>query len=355
MKILMIILTFISTTLPAQNIFKTSVEGVVRGPQDGKLLLSEINSRIGDEQVIDFKNAKFLFNISSNEYLIYQLAFLSDVEDDAVWQSFEFIIEEGTLEIILDIDSIELQSSIIGGHQNALLIEFRKIYADILTRGQEPNTDRNELMLEFKDKVSNSISTNADEFISVYLIYRYHLLFEVKEVNYFLSIINDKYRSSKYYRKLRSEYLGKGKIAVGAKFIDFELPNKDNKLIKLSEIIRDNQVVLIEFWGSWCGPCIKKARLVKPIYEQFNNKGFEIIGVALETNKQRWLDMLTKENYRWPNVVELEQDQSQEIVIARLYQANTYPYGILVDQNGYIISINPSMDELSLILKEKFD
>ena len=355
MKILTLILILFGSASTAQDLFQSNIKGVVNGATNGKLRLYEIHSRSGDEQIIDFKNGEFQFSTSNSENLIYYLAFQSDVEDDGVWYAFEFIMEEGTHEIILDFDSIQSKSSIIASNQNAMLQKFNQIYLDFIERSEVEGADEQALDSEFDATLKSFIESNLDNFISVCLLYQYHRWLDSKDVNYFVENISEKHRVSKYYRKVYSEYFGKERIAAGNEYIDFQLPNRQGEILRLSGIIEDNQLVLVEFWGSWCGPCIKKARKIKPIYAQYKNLGFEILGVALETNRQRWLDMLDKESYAWPNVIEMEQDQNQELIIANLYQVKGYPYGVLIDQKGEIISINPSVDDLSAILEDKLN
>ncbi len=96
------------------------------------------------------------------------------------------------------------------------------------------------------------------------------------------------------------------KIQVGQAFNDLEFPDTTGKPMKLSEIAKD-RVVLLDFWASWCGPCRMASPELVKMYNTYSSqkfggapKGFTIVSVSLDQNKQKWLDAIAKDNYTWP-------------------------------------------------------
>ena len=96
-------------------------------------------------------------------------------------------------------------------------------------------------------------------------------------------------------------------LQIGAQYIDFEAPDLDGQMHKLSDMVKYTEVVLLDLWASWCGPCRKASIEMIPLYEQYKEKGFMVIGVARETgNTQNMQDAIKKDGYKWPQLVELD-------------------------------------------------
>lgn len=161
-----------------------------------------------------------------------------------------------------------------------------------------------------------------------------------------------KYPEHIYTKIVRKQVAGLRTIDVGNKYIDVKAPSIDGDTIQLSSIIQ-NHVSLIDMWGSWCGPCIAKSRLVVPIYEQYKDKGFKIVGIAREfKNTDAVKRRISKEQFSWLNLVELDDKQN----IWNTYGiSNGAGLMILVDKDGTILSIDPKPEELEKILLHKLN
>lgn len=136
-------------------------------------------------------------------------------------------------------------------------------------------------------------------------------------------------------------------IKVGKKFIDFTAPTLDGAEIKLSEQI-NGKVALLDLWATWCGPCIRKSREILPIYEEYRDQGFTVVGVAGEFKDTGRLErFLEKEKWPWINLVELDRQNN----IWERYGINGSGGGMfLIDENGRILAKDPAPDEIRQIL-----
>lgn len=122
-------------------------------------------------------------------------------------------------------------------------------------------------------------------------------------------------------------------IQRGSTAPDIELPTADGKTITLNSF--KGKYVLVDFWASWCGPCRGENPNVVKAYNQFKGKNFTILGVSLDTDKDKWLAAIAKDNLTWTHVSDLK---GWESVAARSYNVESIPTNFLIDPTGKVIA-----------------
>ncbi|MCF6348123.1 MAG: AhpC/TSA family protein [Flavobacteriaceae bacterium] len=137
-------------------------------------------------------------------------------------------------------------------------------------------------------------------------------------------------------------------LEVGDNLYDFSLPGVNNKLIDTKNF--RGKVLLIEFWAYWCVPCRKITPELLEVYDEFRNSNFEILGVSLDHDKQKWKQAILKDKITWGNVVAIEAFESKVAIDYGIY---SLPNNYLLDKNGTIVAKNISVDDLRGFLKEK--
>ena len=115
---------------------------------------------------------------------------------------------------------------------------------------------------------------------------------------------------------------------------DFTVKTPEGKEIKLSSL--KGQVVLIDFWASWCGPCRQENPNVVRLYNQYQTKGFTVFSVSLDDNADKWKEAIKKDGLIWPN--HGSDLQGWKTPLAQLYQFNSIPQTVLVNKEGKIIA-----------------
>jgi len=133
--------------------------------------------------------------------------------------------------------------------------------------------------------------------------------------------------------KMKADLTAKDPLAPGKMAPDFTEALPDGEMLSLSDL--QGKVVLLDFWASWCGPCRRENPNVVALYEKYKDKGFTVMSVSLDKDKDKWLKAIENDNLTWPNhVSDLKFWQSKA---AKLYGVSGIPFTVLIDQEGKII------------------
>lgn len=141
-------------------------------------------------------------------------------------------------------------------------------------------------------------------------------------------------------------------LKVGDTYPDYTAPDLSGKEIRISDLTK-GKVALIDLWASWCGPCRTGSELLIPLYEQYKDRGFTIVGIARERDHTKDMEAaIQKDGYTWTQLVELN-DRGNIWFNHGIEYAAGGKY--LLDKTGKILAINPTTEEVARILSEQLD
>jgi thiol-disulfide isomerase/thioredoxin len=112
------------------------------------------------------------------------------------------------------------------------------------------------------------------------------------------------------------------------------------------------KVVLVDFWATWCGPCRAELPHVKELYEAYHDKGFEVVGISLDSDRAQLEEFLQTEKIAWVTLFDEKAESGWDNPIATKYGVNAIPTAILVNQQGKVVSLEARGPELTEKLKE---
>ncbi|MGB0839083.1 MAG: TlpA family protein disulfide reductase [Chitinophagales bacterium] len=146
-----------------------------------------------------------------------------------------------------------------------------------------------------------------------------------------------------------------GRLVNGATVPNIELEDKDGNLLSLEEIGK-NKIVVIDFWASWCKPCIETHKALKEVYEEYsdlqigNADGLVIYSVSLDDKATDWKRALEKHNIPWYNVHDPAGFKSEYV---DKFQFETIPQVYVIDERGIIIAKNITLKWLQYELNRR--
>lgn len=161
--------------------------------------------------------------------------------------------------------------------------------------------------------------------------------------------IDEKYRNTDMARELSMRMEAVNLTAIGTEAPMFIQNDLNGKPISLKDL--RGKTVLLEFWASWCSPCRAENPNLRAQYARYKEKGFEILGVSLDDNRDKWKQAIDADGLPWIHVSDLK---GWGNAVGRLYGVRAVPASFLSDADGKIIGSNLRGKELNAKLDELF-
>ena len=304
------------------------------------------------------RQGKFLLTGKVDETDLYQ------IKVERANGYFDLILENIKYEFRGNADSI-WTGSISGGEENARMWRYRK---SVLGLVEVMNTSadsamaasaRNDSVLtrtytQLNGFYSEKMQARAVEFVeehpgsfySLLLLSRAQVNAENARILY--PSLHSSLKSHSRGRKLYYVLYELDKVvSIGKAAPEIVQRDTSDLIVSLSEL--RGRYVLIDFWASWCGPCRKEHPHLREIYKRYKNRGFEIMSISLDENRERWKHAIKADNLIWKNTSDLKGWKGEA---ARTYGVDAVPFNILVDPAGLIAGKNINLESLEKILNE---
>lgn len=205
----------------------------------------------------------------------------------------QFILEDG--DIAVDAATRKVQ----GGKYNNLMKELDAQVEPIAQRFQTAANDsvRQAIYNEYTSFMQKSMTENLDNPIGYMFFLQQAYEMEPSEVE---AMVEQHPSLKKYKRVEKLIQANKNKAATqpGSKFADFEI-EYDGAKHRLSDVVGKGQYVLVDFWASWCGPCIRQTAVIKDLYNEYKDKGLKVLGVAVWDEPDDTKKAITQHGLEW--------------------------------------------------------
>ena len=176
---------------------------------------------------------------------------------------------------------------------------------------------------------------NISNHFGVFMLIYYQDVFAPEDLLSLIGRLPDELRKNDDIQKLLAEVKQKTVVGVGGTLPDFTMNDIDGHPVKLREEIAKNSITLIDFWASWCGPCRAEMPHVVDLYDECKAKGFNVIGISLDEDKDKWASAVKSLGMKWLQLSDLNGWHNQ---IAVAMGVRSIPHTVIVDKNGKILA-----------------
>ncbi|ANI88261.1 hypothetical protein A9P82_02445 [Arachidicoccus ginsenosidimutans] len=243
-----------------------------------------------------------------------------------------------------------------------LMRKYKHAEADIKKRLAEAEKDSlksqsiigdyNQMVKERTVAVGEYVKTHPDALASIDLMKSWVLpTDDLTDAQKFYGYLSDSLKASPnalIYKRIMDAV---AKVDINSLAPDFVLKDTAGTEHRLSDY--RGKYVLVDFWASWCGPCLREMPNVVEAYKQFKSKNFQILGISLDGGsgnaKEKWENAIEHEGMTWPQLSDL---MGWNSTVAKQYMVTSIPMNFLINPEGKIIAKNLRGDDLKNALKK---
>jgi len=306
----------------AQNNNKFELNGVITGLNTGTVYLQKFDNKsfvtLDSAQITD---GKYQFKTKIKLPELYGLTI--DKNNNPVY----VFLENKKIAVKSDTSSFNRSTKVIGSTDNDLFYAYKK----------QKNV-----------KIDSFIKANPASIVSAYILYKdYSYLLNSEELSADINLLSADVQKTTYIDQLKDLVIAKKKVEPGQRAIDFQSTDQFGKSVKLSDHF--GKYLLVSFWAAWCPDCRRENPELVKTYQKYHDKGFDVLGVSLDKDKETWLKGIKNDNLSWKHVSDLAYWNS---AAAKLYGVRWIPSNFLISPDGVIVAQNLQGEALDKKLDE---
>lgn len=226
------------------------------------------------------------------------------------------------------------------------------VYAGKMTEDQKfmLNKEETALFNKMENLAYNYIRANTGNVLGQVGFFTESQYLSPQKIEELLPLFSDDFREKPEVREKEMLIKARLQTDTGHIYNDITGSTPDGKQIYLSDYVGKKKInlVVLDFWASWSGPCSASIPYLKALYDKYKNKGLEIVSVSLDYDMQNWKTAIKSFKMDWP---QLSTMGGWNEPAAAIYGIANIPSQILIDKNGMIIARGLNEKDLS----EKID
>ncbi|WP_247233017.1 TlpA disulfide reductase family protein [Telluribacter sp. SYSU D00476] len=338
----------------AQSPQAFTIQGQLAQPRNGQVyLLDKAENQVSSAPIT---GSTFTLKGTQMEPGLYNLKI------DGVPDPYSVFVEPSSMQVSIKDDGSykiagsklhsqweQYQTEILNPARNQLI----KLYQERAVAQQKGDTVLFNQLMKQNDSVSISVGRRMREAVAQkpFTFFNLSLLssggWEDDYVKTMLDEFRGQFASYPTFQKmengLKEKALQLQKVAVGNQAYNFTLPDSSGAFKSLEEVRKAKKLVLLDFWASWCGPCIVEMPSIKKLYSTYASQGLEIISISVDENHKQWLQGIKKHT---PPGLQVVVDKENKAV-QEWYVMQGIPQTYLIDQQGVIRAHSLRGEELA--------
>lgn len=254
----------------------------------------------------------------------------------------KFVLEPGSM--VVDVRTRSARGSMLNDVYNDFAAKSRELSQHY--RASETDEQRDAIEAEYEKLANETMEQNMDNPIGYMIFVSEASGMDIDEFNSYLA----KYPALAQYegvKRYKNMYDKKAATSVGKMFADFEV-TYGGKTDKLSDYVGKGKYVLVDYWASWCGPCLRQIPVIKELLAEFGDKGLEVLGVAVWDEPENTLKAIESHGITWPCIINAQR------IPTDIYGIAGIPCIILYGPDGKILSRDKQSDELKADVRAAF-
>lgn len=213
-----------------------------------------------------------------------------------------------------------------------MLIQSQGFGIDSNKKVQAISAQMQPLVREMREKEELFIKMHPDSYVTLDLVAQRSRMMHAGNFAKMLGGLSPRLRNSKSGREMLRRLNVEKQTAIGVKAMDFSQPDADGNLISLDSF--KGKYVLLNFWSSWSEASRGENLDLLTLYLQFKNKGFEILSVSLDSEREQWLNAIRDDHLIWPQLSDLRGWNNKA---AQIYAITSVPKSFLIGPDGRIV------------------